>query len=427
MHNKEYALKLVQDKLNGNNNFSYSQIGSMTGYTKLQIINFSKLLKEKDIDSILTHGLVGKPSNNSPSNKEIEFIKDFKNQYPVISISQFMDIYHEDVIFNPKMRNVVDDNFLKQRSYSFFESLYERFGWIKPLRHRVKNYGEVHPMREPVPNRGILIQIDGTPYDWFGDGRMYSLHMAIDDATGEILAGWFMPTECLEGYVHMLEIMLKKHGIPENFYSDRHTILINPIDDKLTQFGKICEDVGINIIAAHTPQAKGKVEEKNEVVQNRLPNDLKRFKIKSYEQLNIWFNDFYIGYLNHKFSYKPKDEESHFVPLDNVDLSNILCIRVERKMLNGNVVSYKNNYYKIINNDKPIYKGTSLMVYQNVLTKVIKVKYKNKFYDVEQVPGHIIDPEKRERKKVYNQKILEQVLKERDERLKARASKASSS
>ena len=102
MHNKEYALKLVQDKLNGLNNYSYSQIASLTGYTKMQLIRFSKELNKKDIHSILVHGLTNKPSNNSPSPKEIEFIKNFKNKYPIISIQQFQDIYHEDIIFNKK-------------------------------------------------------------------------------------------------------------------------------------------------------------------------------------------------------------------------------------------------------------------------------------------------------------------------------------
>ena len=105
MHNKEYALKLVQDKINGLNNYSYSQIGSLTGYTKTQIYRMSVTLNKKDIDSILVHGLTNKPSNNSPSTKEIEFIKNFKNKYPVINISQFQDIYHEDVIWNPKRKN----------------------------------------------------------------------------------------------------------------------------------------------------------------------------------------------------------------------------------------------------------------------------------------------------------------------------------
>ena len=103
MHNKSYALKLVQDKLNGLNNYSYSQISTLTGFTKRQLLNFSKQLNEKDIDSLLVHGLTNKPSNNSPSSKEIEFIKNYKNKYPVISIQQFMDIYHEDVIWNKKM------------------------------------------------------------------------------------------------------------------------------------------------------------------------------------------------------------------------------------------------------------------------------------------------------------------------------------
>lgn len=119
MHNKKYALKLVQDKLNGLNNYSYSKIAILSGYKKLQIVRFANLLKEKDIDLILTHGLSGKQSNNSPSKKEILFIKSFKNQYPVISISQFRDIYHEDIIYNPKMKKVVEENNLKKKKLFF--------------------------------------------------------------------------------------------------------------------------------------------------------------------------------------------------------------------------------------------------------------------------------------------------------------------
>ena len=87
----------------------------------------SVTLNKKDIDSILVHGLTNKPSNNLPSPKEIEFIKNFKNKYPVISITQFQDIYHEDVIWNSKMAKIVKENNLKVRSYSFYESLFERF------------------------------------------------------------------------------------------------------------------------------------------------------------------------------------------------------------------------------------------------------------------------------------------------------------
>lgn len=428
MHNKEYALKLVQEKLNGNNNYSYSQIASLTGYTKTQIYRMNKILKEKDIDSILVHGLTNKPSNNSPSYQEIEFIKNFKKQYPLISITQFQDIYHEDVIWNPKMAIVVKENNLKVRSYSFFENLYRKEGWISPIKHRCfnKEY-ESHPLREPSPRRGILIMIDGTPHDWFQNGRKSSLHLAIDDATGEVLCGWFMPTECLEGYVHMLEILVTKHGIPENIYCDKHTILVSPKDGNLTQFGHMCEDLGINIIAANTPQAKGKVEKWNNTIQNRLINDIKRYHIQSVDELNIFFNDYYCNYLNQKYAYEPKENETSFVPLDGIDLSNLLCIRDTRTILNGNMISWNNNYYQILEKDKSIkqiFKGTEIEVYENVLAKIIRIKYYNIFYDTKQIEGHRQDPIKREQMRIDNQKQLEQILKERDERLKARAKRS---
>ena len=90
MHNKQYALKLVQDKLNGNNHYSYSQISSLTEFTKKHLIRLSQRLNEKDISFLLVHGLTGKHSNNSPSAKKIEFIKNFKeSKYTVISVQQF--------------------------------------------------------------------------------------------------------------------------------------------------------------------------------------------------------------------------------------------------------------------------------------------------------------------------------------------------
>lgn len=314
MHNKEYALKLVQDKKNGLNNYSYLQIANLTGYSKKQIYRLNKKLNEKDIDSILVHGLTGKPSNNSPSSKEVEFIKNFKNQYPVISIAQFMDIYHEDVLFNPKMKKVIEENHLQIRSYSFFDSLYKQQGWVSPIKHKefVKNY-IAHPLREPSPRRGFLIMIDGTPYDWFSNGKLFSLHLAVDDATDEILCGWFMPTECLEGYTRLLYLLLTKYGIPENIYSDRHSVLIPRKEDGTTTFGSICKDLGINQIAALTPEAKGKVERMNKTLQNRLLNDIKRFNIKTYSELNEWFNSYYKKYLNKKFAYKPKEKEKHLL------------------------------------------------------------------------------------------------------------------
>ena len=191
----------------------------------------------------------------------------------------------------------------------------------------------------------------------------------------------------------------------------------------------MCKDLGINIIVANTPQAKGKVEKWNNTIQNRLINDIKRYDIKSINELNIFFNDYYCNYLNQKYAYEPKEKETAFVPLNNIDLSNILCIRDTRKILNGNMISWNNNYYQILDKDnsiKQIYRSTEIQVFENILTKIVKVKYYNIFYDTKQIEGHRQDPEKRKQMRIDNQKQLEQILRERDERLKARANKVSS-
>jgi len=123
---KQKALELLKQKINGEIKITYMDISKQTGYEKRQLIRLSQIIEKKDIEGLLIHGLTGKNSNNSAPNNEIEYIREFKNQYPNISISQFQDIYNEDVIFNPKMKSVVKENNLKVRSKSFFQQLYKK-------------------------------------------------------------------------------------------------------------------------------------------------------------------------------------------------------------------------------------------------------------------------------------------------------------
>lgn len=112
--------------------------------------------------------------------------------------------------------------------------------------------------------------------------------------------------------------------------------------------------------------------------------DIKRHNIKTYEELNVFFNDKYCKYLNHKFSYKPKDEESAYVELEkNMDINSYMCIRTKRKFIDGNVISYKNAYYKIYDDKGEIihlYRGTEVEVRENIFSNVITVKYGKKIY-----------------------------------------------
>lgn len=157
------------------------------------------------------------------------------------------------------------------------------------------------------------------------------------------------------------------------------------------------DELGIELIFALSSEAKGKIENKNKVIQNRLPNDIKRFNIKNYDELNTWFNDFYIDYLNSKFGFNPKEKESEFISLDNTDLTTILCIKEERTILNGNMFSYNNHYYIPINDDGTdyvFYKGTRVMIYDDPLNNTIKVFKNNKIYNTRLIEGQRINMEK---------------------------------
>ena len=382
---KEKALNLLKQKVNGEIIITYIEIAYQTGYERKQINRFLNEIEKKDISSLLIHGLSGKPSNNSVPTKELEYIKNFKKKYPSITISQFMDIYHEDVIWNKNKQDDVKNYNLQVRSKSFFQQLFKKEGWSSPVKHKCfKGNKQFHSLREPSPRRGILIMVDGTPHDWFGNGKKFSLHMAIDDATGEILAGWFMPTECMLGYCHLFKIIFEKYGIPISIYSDRTTILWDQKDGELTEVGRMLEELGIELIYANSPEAKGKIEKMNFTIQNRLLNDIIRFNIKTYDELNKWFNSYYIKYINKKFAYEPKEKEKEFVPLDGKDLSTIFCIKVPRIILNGNMISINNEYYVPIDengNDYVFYKGTKVEVWQDVFDpKLVRISKNNKIY-----------------------------------------------
>ena len=157
----------------------------------------------------------------------------------------------------------------------------------------------------------------------------------------------------------------------------------------------------------------GKVEKKNDTVQGRLLNDIIRYKIKTYTELNEFFNSQYIDYLNHKFAYTPKEAETAFVAIDkDFDWTNILCIKETRKILDGCVFSYSNNYYQLLDKDNvtvKIFKGTEIVVMEDIFNHTLRAEYRKKVYTTRQIAGHRQDPIKKQ-KKIQNQKDLDEYL-----------------
>ena len=138
-----------------------------------------------------------------------------------------------------------------------------------------------HPMRLRCPRFGELIQIDGSPHDWFeGRGASCTLLVFIDDATGKLTQLRFAPTETTLGYMRVLHDHIRAHGVPVALYSDKHSIFrINAQhadSEAEAQFSRAARELGIESIHAHSPQAKGRVERANQTLQDRLVKEMQQ-------------------------------------------------------------------------------------------------------------------------------------------------------
>jgi hypothetical protein len=197
----------------------------------------------------------------------------------------------------------------------------------------------VYALRERRPRFGELIQIDGSAHAWFEDrGPRCCLLVFIDDATSRLTQLRFVPQECTLGYMQTLHGHIQQHGLPMTLYSDRHGIfrvnLGDARDDAVSQFGRALATLGIESICANSPQAKGRVERANGVLQDRLVKALRLAGIDTIEAANVWLPGF-IERHNARFAVLPFDANDAHVPHRRADeprLRQILAKHYPRKL-----------------------------------------------------------------------------------------------
>lgn len=197
-----------------------------------------------------------------------------------------------------------------------------------------------HAMRERRARRGELIQIDGSPHDWFeGRAPRCCLLVFIDDATSELMALRFVDAETALGYMALLEEHVLAHGLPAAIYSDRHSIFqVNRGDYKdvshaQTQFARALEQLGIEGIQANSPQAKGRVERANQTLQDRLVKEMRLQGISSQNAANAWLPQF-IRAFNRRFAVVPATQDDAHIPFagSHAALRRILSVHTKRRL-----------------------------------------------------------------------------------------------
>ena len=208
-------------------------------------------------------------------------------------------------------------------------------GIWKPKR---KKEPRVYRRRARRSRFGELLQGDGSPHDWFeGRGEKCTLLQFVDDATSKITVARFVPTEGTEGYSQLLEQHLKKYGRPLGLYVDKHaTFRVNREEIQkgigITHFGRIVKELEIELICAHSPQAKGRVENKNGVLQDRLVKEMRLQGISTIEEANAFLPGF-LEDLNRRFGKEPANlEDAHRALRPQDDLKRIFSRRDTRKL-----------------------------------------------------------------------------------------------
>jgi transposase len=249
----------------------------------------------------------------------------------------------------------------------------------------------IHTYRERRSCVGELVQLDGSPHRWFEErADPCTLLAYIDDATSQIMDGEFADYEGTFTLFAATEHYLSLYGKPLSLYVDKHsTFTINRQatieeglkDQKpLTQFGRAMEDLRIELILAHSPQAKGRVERLFETLQDRLVKDMRLEGISTKKEGTRYFREVYIPRHNAKFAVPPKDAtNAHKVLLPASDLTRIFTVQTKRVVSKVLVVQYKNTRYQL--DSKGAY--NYLLQKQNILVEenrqgVIVFRHKDK-------------------------------------------------
>ena len=236
----------------------------------------------------------------------------------------------------------------------------------KPRRAKI---ARVHQMRPRRACLGELVQIDGSPFDWFeGRAPACSLLVFIDDATGRLLELYFTPQESFFSYCTVacrlhrdaaLRRYLARHGKPLALYSDKHGIFRvnakNAVSGTgLTQFGRALQELDIQSICANTPQAKGRVERANQTLQDRLVKEMRLQGVSGIAAGNEFAPLFLVDF-NQRFAVVPADpRDVHRPPLPNDDL-DVIFTRQDTRTLSKNLTLQYNKVVYQIQTSRPGY------------------------------------------------------------------------
>jgi hypothetical protein len=356
-HKKEYEYKILCKYLD--NEISKDAAARMLSVSTRTIERKRKRLAVRSIEN-LYHRNTGKAPYNKLTRKAVlSIVREYKNEYTGENFQYSFADYKDESKYSYSYSTI--------RKYLHLNNIQSPFAYKTSKRKQ-------HPMRKRRSTLGELVQLDACEMDWCGTGEIWHLHLAVDDATSETVGAYFDKQETLKGYRNVHKQILMTKGIPLEYYADYRTVFKyqrHKIKYE-TKFGQICDRYGIKITCTHSPQAKGRVEKKNDAFKKRLPQAMRKAGIKTIEEANKFLKQFMKKH-NKKFARKRDGIANSYRPFEEkINIEVALGFEFKRTTNEAGEVFINNEYYKI-----PLSKKTVL----NKHTKItLRVGTNQKYY-----------------------------------------------
>jgi len=271
---------------------------------------------------------------------------------PLKTVEEVLRLYQEQYFdFNVRhFHEKLSSEHNIQLSYTWVKQALQGAGLVKTRRKRGKH--RKRRPRRPLP--GMMLHIDGSQHRWFNDDRWYDLLVLMDDATSEIYYAQLVEQESTRTVMTGLRAVIEQKGLFCALYSDRasHFFLTpktgEPVDhNRVTQVGRALRELGIQLIPAYSPQARGRSERGFGTWQGRLPQELRLRGLTTIDGANQFLRAHYISEFNQRFMVKAAERGTAFVPLKRKDLDLVFSLQHERVVARDNTVSFAQRSWQL--------------------------------------------------------------------------------
>jgi len=312
------------------------EAGQLTGLQAAEILQLSLRQTRRLLAKYRRAGAKGLVHGNRGKRAHNQLARVYRERILELARGPYLD-YNDT-----HLTEVLAERYNIQVSRATVRRLRRSHGLASP--HKRKG-GRHYRRRERKPMAGMLLQTDGSRHDWLeGRGPWLTLIAYIDDATNEVLGGVFREEEDAAGYFLGLWDIVSHKGCPAAIYTDLRTIFRSPKQESLkvarSQYGRLLSELGIELIHAHTPQAKGRVERLFGTLQDRLVKALREAGASSLEEANQVLAA-YLPQYNQRFTVKPTQPGNVYRPFpQEADRKDYFCFKHQRKVANDNTISF---------------------------------------------------------------------------------------